>query len=77
MTKCKKIHGIAVCHLTGEPMSPFSYDKGKKYCTLCDRTFQTDKRCCPCCNSSLRFKPHGKDCKEKLHKRKNDEPTRV
>lgn len=74
MAQCTKQSGSTVCMIVGMLLRPYSYDKGWKYCSRCERVFDTTERFCPCCATLLRTKPRGREGKDDLNKRNNNNP---
>ena len=73
---CTKSGKRTICQIKGVPLRPYAYDKGRKYCSRCTATFDTESRICPCCSQPLRTKPRGRKGKNDLNKRNGNEPTR-
>ena len=50
--------------LETSPVNRLAYEKGYKWCTVCNIFVKTSEIFCPCCNTQLRKKSHQKKSKE-------------
>jgi len=52
--------GGTICDNIGTKLKPGSYERGYRFCRMCNWTFLTEKYKCPCCGAGLRCSPKAK-----------------
>lgn len=68
---------IPVCMAKGVKMSKYTYDKGGRFCSSCNRAFMDGSMTCPCCNSNTRGRPHNRHAREAFRERSGDPILRI